>query len=510
MRVLVSTSDKTGLLEFLKPLEPIGLELVSTGGTYEFLKKNNFVVNEVSEVTHFPEVLDGRVKTLHPSVHMGLLADKSNAEHMQQLKDHKVKAFDMVIGNLYPFEKTALNSASSFEDLIENIDIGGPSFLRASAKNYKSVIVVASPLDYHWVQEKILSQTLSHNDRKKLALKVFSLTSYYDALIVDKLSDNKDELEFLNIPLKKKMKLRYGENSQQSAIWYENPLEMPNLSGCEIHQGKELSYNNLLDLDAAINLVKLIDKSACVAIKHNNPCGVGMAEELSFAASRAIESDPKSIFGGIIAFNRCVDIKTSELFKDIFLECLIAPEYTAESLKFFSSKKNLRVITLKSLQQQNALKPNYKSISGGMLLQSEDSFSHNEWQFLGEKPNDKLMSDIIFGEKICAALKSNAIAIVANGQTVGLGMGQVNRVDAVKQAIERMQECQNRLNFKLETVVLVSDAFFPFADSIDLISQHGIKWIVQPGGSLQDEKVFAAAEHHGINMVVTKRRHFKH
>jgi phosphoribosylaminoimidazolecarboxamide formyltransferase/IMP cyclohydrolase len=510
MRVLVSTSDKTGLLEFLKPLEQKDLELVSTGGTYEFLKKNSFNVIEVSEVTHFPEVLDGRVKTLHPSVHMGLLADKSNAEHMQQLKDHKVKAFDMVIGNLYPFEKTALNMASSFEDLIENIDIGGPSFLRASAKNYKSVIVVASPLDYQWVQEKILTQTLNENDRKKLAIKVFSLTSYYDALIVDKLSENKDELEFLNIPLKKKMKLRYGENSQQSAAWFENPLEMPNLSNCQIHQGKELSYNNLLDLDAAINLVKLLDKSACVAVKHNNPCGVGTADELSLAATKAIESDPKSIFGGIIAFNKCVDIKTAELFKDIFLECLVAPDYTEDSLKYFSTKKNLRVLTLKSLQQQSTFKTNYKSISGGMLIQNEDSFSRDEWQFLGEKPNDKIMNDIIFGEKIGAALKSNAIALVTNGQTVGLGMGQVNRIDAVKQAIERMRECQSRLNFKLEKVILVSDAFFPFADSIDLISQHGIMWIVQPGGSLQDEKVFAAAKDYGINMVVTKRRHFKH
>lgn len=510
MRVLVSTSDKTGLLEFLKPLEKSGLELVSTGGTYEFLKKNNFKVTEVSEVTGFPEVLDGRVKTLHPSVHMGLLADKSNSEHMSQLKEHQVKAFDMVIGNLYPFEKTALNPGSSFEDLIENIDIGGPSFLRASAKNYKSVIVVASPVDYNWVLDKILSGSLNDNDRKKLALKVFSLTSYYDALIVNKLCEDKEDLEFLNIPLKKKMKLRYGENAQQMAGWYENPLESGSLSGCEIHQGKELSYNNLLDLDAAVNLVKLFDKPGCVAVKHNNPCGAAVAEDLATAADLAIKSDPKSIFGGIVAFNRSVDIKTAEMFKDIFLECLVAPSFSEESLKYFSSKKNLRVMTLKSLMDQNTEKPNYKSVSGGMLFQNEDSFKREDWQFLGANPNDKTMSDMVFGEKVGAALKSNAIALVVNGQTVGLGMGQVNRVDAVKHAIERMHESRERLNFNMADVVLISDAFFPFPDSIDLIAKHGIKWIVQPGGSVQDEKVFAAAKQHNINMVITKRRHFKH
>lgn len=510
MRILVSTSDKTGLLEFLKPLEKKGLELVSTGGTYEFLKKNSFNVTEVSEVTGFPEVLDGRVKTLHPSVHMGLLADKSNLQHMSQLKEHNVKAFDMVIGNLYPFEKTALNPQSGFDDLIENIDIGGPSFLRASAKNFKSVIVVASPLDYSWVQEKILSGSLSEVDRKKLALKVFSLTSYYDALIVDKLCEDKEDLEFLNIPLKKKMKLRYGENAQQVAAWYENPLESSSLSGCEIHQGKELSYNNLLDLDAAVNLVKLLDKPGCVAVKHNNPCGAAVADNLSTAASLAIQSDPKSIFGGIIAFNRIVDIQTAEMFKEIFLECLVAPAFTEESLKYFSSKKNLRVMTLKSLMEHNRAKPHYKSVSGGMLFQNEDSFNLEEWQFLGQKPNGNILSDMIFGEKVGAALKSNAIALVVNGQTVGLGMGQVNRVDAVKQAIERMQDSRQRLNFNVADVVLISDAFFPFPDSIELISQYGIKWIVQPGGSVQDEKVFAAAKQHNINMVVTKRRHFKH
>ncbi len=510
MRTLVSTSDKTGLIEFLKPFVELGLELVSTGGTYEYLKKNNFNVAEVSEVTKFPEVLDGRVKTLHPTIHMGLLADKSNPQHMAQLKEHNVKAFDMVIGNLYPFEKTALNKKSTFEDLIENIDIGGPSFLRASAKNYKSVIILSSPLDYAWVQQKIISNTLNDDDKKRLALKVFSLTAYYDSLIVNKLAENKEDLEYLNIPLKKKMHLRYGENAHQQAAWYINPLEAANLGDIEIHQGKELSYNNLLDLDAAVNLVKLFESPTCVVVKHNNPCGAATAHDVKTAAQKAIQSDPKSIFGGIIAINKPVDLATCELFKDIFLECIVAPEFSAESLKFLSLKKNLRVLTLKSLNVSNASHLSYKSISGGALIQQADSFLRPDWQFRGEKPSQDMLQDMVFGEKVAAALKSNAIAIVYKGQTVGLGMGQVNRVDAVKHAVERMLDCKSRFNIDLSEVILVSDAFFPFADSVELIANYGIKWIVQPGGSVQDEKVFEAAEQKSINMIITGRRHFKH
>ena len=510
MRALISTSDKTGLLEFLNPLVELGLELVSTGGTYEYLKKNNFNVIEVSEVTQFPEVLDGRVKTLHPSIHMGILADKENPKHMAQLKEHNLKAFDLVIGNLYPFEKTAQNPNSTFEDLIENIDIGGPSFLRASAKNYRSVIVLASPHDYEWVQQKILTKTLTNEDKKKLALKVFSLTAYYDSLIVDKLGENSEDLEFLNLPLKKKMKLRYGENSHQTANWYVNPLAAVNLGDAKIYQGKELSYNNLLDLDSAVSLVKFLDSPACVAVKHNNPCGAAFGPDLSSAAKKAITADPKSIFGGVVAFNRPVSLETCELFKDIFLECLIAPEFSDDSLKFLSGKKNLRVLGLNNLAKLTGTNRNFKSIAGGALLQQEDSFTSADWKFLGERPSPELLNDMIFGEKVGAALKSNAIAIVVNGQTIGLGMGQVNRVDAVKHAIERMLEYKSRIDFNIGSAVLISDAFFPFPDSIELIAKSGIKWIVQPGGSVQDEKVIEAANQNKINMVMTNRRHFKH
>jgi phosphoribosylaminoimidazolecarboxamide formyltransferase/IMP cyclohydrolase len=511
MRVLVSTSDKTGLIEFLKPLAAKGLELVSTGGTYEYLKKNDFNVSEVSELTKFPEVLDGRVKTLHPNVHMGLLADKSNPSHMEQMKQHNVKCFDMVIGNLYPFEKTALNAESTFEDLIENIDIGGPSFLRASAKNYKSVIVVCSPQDYSWVQKKILAESLNDDDRKKLALKVYSMTSYYDALIVNKLAGSDTDLEYLNLPLKKKQTLRYGENAQQKANWYVNPLQEKTLSDAQVHQGKELSYNNLLDLEAATQLAQSMPMPCCVAVKHNNPCGAASGTTIDEAAKKSILSDPKSIFGGIVACNRPVDLKTAEHFKDIFLECIIAPGFSQEALEFFSAKKNLRVMSLPSLSNVSIPYDNVKSVAGGVLCQTADRFTSPEtWTYLGKKPDENLQQTMIFGERVCAALKSNAIAIVYRGQSVGLGMGQVNRVDAVKHAFERMKEFCSANAVVKEELVLVSDAFFPFPDSIDLIAAEGLKWIVQPGGSVQDEKVKEAAVKYGINMVMTHTRHFKH
>jgi phosphoribosylaminoimidazolecarboxamide formyltransferase/IMP cyclohydrolase len=511
MRVLVSTSDKTGLVEFLSPLQTLGLELVSTGGTYEFLKKNNFNVTEVSELTKFPEVLDGRVKTLHPFVHMGLLADKYNENHVSQMREHGVKNFDMVVGNLYPFEKTALKPEVSLEELIENIDIGGPSFLRASAKNYRSVIVVCSPSDYSWVQKRILAGAVTDDDRKKLALKVFSLTSYYDSLIVSRLAESDTDLEFLNLPLKKKQILRYGENAQQKANWFVNPLQSPSLSDAVIHQGKELSYNNLLDLEAATQLVQNMASAACVAVKHNNPCGVAIGSSVTEAAKKAIAADPKSIFGGIIAFNRPVDKAASELFRDIFIECIIAPSFSLEALDQFAAKKNLRVMTLPALAEPAVPFENVKSISGGMLQQTADGFASPEtWTFLGTKPDSSLLQTMVFGERVCAALKSNAIAVVYRGQSVGLGMGQVNRVDAVKHAFERMNEYCRTNEVVKEELVLVSDAFFPFADSIELIAAQGLKWVVQPGGSVQDQKVIEAAAQKGINMAMTHTRHFKH
>lgn len=506
-RALVSVSDKTGLVEFLRPLVEEGLEIVSTGGTAEFLKQNQFEVIDISQVTKFPEVLNGRVKTLHPMVHMGLLGDLRNQAHVAQLKDHNVKSFDLVVGNLYPFEKAAQKENVTDEELVENIDIGGPSFLRSSAKNYHSVVVVSDPDDYVWVLKKILTEQLTEQDRRLLALKVFSLTSYYDAMIVQKLKDENHEQKYLNLPLKLKSQLRYGENAHQKAKWYENPLDQNSLSNVKIFQGKELSYNNLLDLDAAISLVNQFDEPGCVAVKHNNPCGAAIGFDLLKASQKAIQADPKSIFGGIVAFNRIVDVKVCEAFKDLFLECMIAPDFTPDSLAFLASKKNLRVLKVNHVKVSPKV---YKSISGGALEQEADLFPEVPWTFIGETPNLEMKKTILFGEKVAGFLKSNSIAIVYRGQTIGLGMGQVNRVDAVQQALKRMEEFSEREKVNLNEVVLVSDAFFPFPDSIDLISKKGIQWISQPGGSLKDQQVFEAARLNKMNMVVTQTRHFRH
>lgn len=506
-RALVSVSDKNGLIEFLKPLVQQGLEIVSTGGTAEYLKQNQFQVVDISDVTKFPEVLNGRVKTLHPFVHMGLLADQRNADHVTQLKNHDVKAFDMVIGNLYPFEKTAQKENVSQEELIENIDIGGPSFLRSSAKNYHSVVVVSDPEDYSWVQEKILAGRLTEEDRRRLAIKVFSLTSFYDALIVQKLKQEDEDLKYLNLPLKLKNQLRYGENAHQKAKWFANPLEQNGLGAVQIHQGKELSYNNLLDLEAAMQLAMQFEHPACVAVKHNNPCGAAIGDSLLEASQKAIQSDPKSIFGGIVAFNRQVDLDVCQAFKDIFLECIIAPSYSVESLQYLAGKKNLRVLQILKSEIDTE---SYKSISGGVLWQQADTFPKSDWNFISDKPNAELSKTISFGEKVVGFLKSNSIAVVYRGQTIGLGMGQVNRVDAVEQALKRMVDFQQREKVNLSEVVLVSDAFFPFPDSIDLISKSGIQWVAQPGGSVKDEQVIEAARKNKMNMVLTQTRHFRH
>ncbi len=510
-RALVSVSDKTGLIEFLKPLCEKGLEVISTGGTLKFLNESGIHAKDVSLVTNFPEVLDGRVKTLHPNIHMGLLARKQIPSHVEQMKKFNVDFFDMVIGNLYPFEKTALNPASTLEEKIENIDIGGPSFLRSAAKNFQNVIVVSDVNDYSWVLDKCLSQQMTMADRKKLAIKVFSLTSFYDAMIVQELADNSvlEELPYLNLALKKQQTLRYGENAHQKSIWYTNPLITVNLSSAEIIQGKELSYNNLLDLDAASDLVSQFTEAACVAVKHNNPCGVATADNIFSATKKAVESDPKSIFGGILAFNKILDIDTVEFLQPLFLECLIAPGYTAAAVQKLALKKNLRVLSWPQILQKKD-QMQFKSITGGILAQETDTFLTNHWQIIGEKPTDQIHNDMIFGEKVCAFLKSNAIALIYRGQTLGLGMGQVNRIDSVNLAVQRMKNYRQQHHVELSQVVAVSDAFFPFADSAAQLQQAGIKWIFQPGGSVKDHEVIEYIKQNEMNMVLSQKRHFRH
>ena len=498
---LVSVSDKTGLVDFLKPLYADGLRIVSTGGTAQHLKENGIAVTDISEQTSFPEVMGGRVKTLHPFVHMAILARGDHPEDFELLKKHGLQAFDLVICNLYPFEAAVEKNLQGVE-LIEKIDIGGPTVLRAAAKNFTQVAVVCDPADFKMLSTQ---KSLSYEERKKLAAKVFAHVSAYDALVARELG-NAWGPEFA-VGGHKVMDLRYGENPQQSAAWYRSLADNKGLHTAEILQGKVLSYNNLLDLDAATNLVRSFAEPAVVAVKHNNPCGVAIDPNLGAAFKKVIQSDSVSIFGGIIAANRKIDANEAELLGSLFLECVIAPDYTPAALQVFAKKKNLRI-----LQWAQLLTPQsdfeMKSISGGFLLQTKDISQSDEsnWKFSPEKPSAEILRDLLFGEKVCGSLKSNAIALVKDGQTLGLGMGQVNRVDSVHQAVERMNK-----NFpNTSDAILISDAFFPFSDSVEIASKAGVKWILQPGGSLKDEEVLAAAKKANINMVLSGVRHFKH
>lgn len=501
-RALISVSDKTNLIEFLTPLVSQGLKLVSTGGTARYLREQGWEVVDVSEVTGFPEVLDGRVKTLHPHVHMGLLAVQKNSEHVTALKQFQVEPFDLVVGNLYPFEET-LRKRSPEEELIENIDIGGPSFLRSSAKNFETVTVVCDPNDYRWIQEK--SYQLSRSDRKKLAAKVFRLISVYDQLISETLDP--DQISLWSVGGRLNQKLRYGENSHQQAWWIKKSGTEAGFADAEIFQGKELSYNNLLDLDAALTLCQRFEQPAVVAVKHNNPCGAAVDTNTEAALSKALKADPVSVFGGIIVMNFEVQAVHAQLLKELFLECVLAPKYSPEAREILAAKKNVRVLQWDFPRDRHALE--VKSIQGGFLLQQPDTqFSDpSNWEFIGSMPDQGLIRTMQFGERVCASLKSNAIAIVGDGQSLGLGMGQVNRVDAVEQALQRWKKHHAD---KVNNIVLVSDAFFPFPDSVELAAQQGVRWIVQPGGSLKDSEVKAAAQRLNVNLVLTGIRHFRH
>jgi phosphoribosylaminoimidazolecarboxamide formyltransferase / IMP cyclohydrolase len=501
---LISTSDKSGLLEFVKPLNQRGMRVVSTGGTSKFLRENGVKVVEVAEQTGFPEVMDGRVRTLHPLIHMPLLARQSVAEDIELLKKNNLEPFDLVIVNLYPFAD-ALKKGVEGDELIEFIDIGGPSLLRAAAKNMDRIAVVCDPQDYTWIAEKISKgESLTLDDRKRLAGKVFSHTSKYDALIAKTLSP---EPEAQSLTGEKVLELRYGENPQQKAWWFKNPGCNSGLHEAEILHGKALSYNNLLDLEAAVRSLRDFSHPAAVAVKHNNPCGIGIGKTVNEAVERTLKADPVSVFGGIISINREVDLASAEKLLKIFLECVIAPSFSADALSHLQKKKDLRLLAWPKMMDRTT-EPEFRTVSGGYLLQTQDKVSDwsSAWQVVGTQPTDAIKTDLQMAWTACAHLKSNAIALASNGTTVGLGMGQVNRVDAVQQAILRMKQHHPDVS----NVVLASDAFFPFPDSIELIAQAGIKWVIQPGGSIRDEAVIAKAKELGVNMVLTQVRHFRH
>ncbi len=525
---LVSVSDKTGLVDFLKPLVAEGLRVVSTGGTAEHLREHGIAVIDVSEQTNFPEVMGGRVKTLHPNVHMALLANLDKSDDVEVLKKNKIDSFDLVIVNLYPFE-AAVQSDANFDQLIEKIDVGGPSMLRAAAKNFKFKAVLCDPKDYAWVLEN--KDKLSLFDRQKLASKVFSYLSFYDSLIAQVLSAENGALKnfetvpmlktdnhpisslVTTFPLRIKQSLRYGENSQQKAFWLQTSGQAFGLTNTKIIQGKELSYNNLLDLDASLGLVLQFKEPAAVAVKHNNPCGAATDKIFTSALSKALSADPVSVFGGIVACNRKVEAAEAQMMSELFLECIVAPSYSEEALQIFAKKKNLRILQADNLFK-NEKKWDLKSIFGGFLLQEADVFNADvkSWKIESKNaPGEQVIQDMIFGEKVCGYLKSNSIAIVSQGQTIGLGMGQVNRVDAVQQALLRAENLHwKKSSLRPQDCVLISDAFFPFPDSVEIIAQAGISWILQPGGSLKDAEVIGAAQKLGVNMVLTGQRHFRH
>jgi phosphoribosylaminoimidazolecarboxamide formyltransferase/IMP cyclohydrolase len=506
MNALVSVSDKLGLVEFLKPLVAEGLRVVSTGGTLKHLRENGIAAIDISEQTGFPEVMDGRVKTLHPRVHMALLSREDSGEDRSLLKQEGLEPFDLLVVNLYPFE-AARNRGLNGNELIEFIDIGGPSMLRSAAKNHQRLTVITDPKDYNWIQS--LPGAPNLDERRALAAKVFAHTSQYDDLIARTLSA--DVESWNNLTGRLVSELRYGENPHQKASWYRDPMAKSGLHDAEILHGKPLSYNNLLDLDAACSAVTEFRGPACVAVKHNNPCGVGTDLNLAGAVRRGIAADPVSVFGGIIALNRTVDFAAAEVMASIFLECIIAPDFSGDALARLKSKKDLRLLKWPGLADHQPVRQ-FKTIAGGYLMQSADRASDwsDNWKVVGARSISDLAvnvkADLLLAWKVCAHLRSNAIAIASEGQTVGLGMGQVNRVDAVEQAIGRMRKHQpNCLN-----PVLASDAFFPFADSMEKIAEAGIRFVIQPGGSIRDDEVLSRAQALGITTVLTGTRHFRH
>ena len=497
---LVSVSDKNGLVDFLRPHYEQGMRIVSTGGTAKILREAGMKVTDVSEQTGFPEVMDGRVKTLHPSVHMPLLAREGVGEDQALLKESGLQPFDLVVVNLYPFEQTLASKAEQHE-LIENIDIGGPSLLRGSAKNFQAVTVVVDPEDYSKLEQKP-----SLEERQRLAAKAFAHVSSYDAMISHTLAPG--EL-FTNFSLggTRLKSLRYGENPHQKATWLKRRGAQGGWHEAKILQGKELSYNNLLDLESALGLLREFDQPSAVAVKHGNPCGAASFETLDKAVEKCLASDPVSVFGGIVALNQEVSQAAAEELNKIFLECIVAPKFSAAALEVFAKKKNLRLLEWPGMGIRDEFwKVN--TIQGGFLVQEPDHVHrwNPEWKVIGESPSPAMRADLSFAWAVCAHLKSNAIAIAGGKQSLGLGMGQVNRVDSVALAIERMR----KFHPEHPTAVLASDAFFPFTDSIEQIYSGGIRWVIQPGGSMRDDEVIARSKELGVNLVLTGQRHFRH
>jgi phosphoribosylaminoimidazolecarboxamide formyltransferase/IMP cyclohydrolase len=497
-RALISVFDKNGVLGLAKFLVSKDVEILSTGGTYKYLKENGIAVTEVSDVTGFEEILDGRVKTLHPVIHSGILAIRDNKKHMETIARKGIKPIDMVVVNLYPFFEKVKEDLS-FDEKVEFIDIGGPTMLRAASKNFKDVIVLSDVNDYSEVIDQLKnSGDVDFNTRKKLAGKVFNLMSAYDAAISNFLLEEKYP-EYLTLSYKKSMDLRYGENPHQSAAYYTATVENGAMKDFEQLNGKELSYNNIKDMDIAWKVVSEFEEISCCALKHNTPCGAAVADSVYDAYIKTYECDSTSIFGGVVAFNRKVDKKTAEELAKIFLEIVAAPDFDEEALEVLKIKKNLRVIKCMVSPQS---KQELVKVDGGILVQSADDKLVEYMKVVTEKaPDDAMVKDMIFGMKICKYVKSNAIVVVKEGMAIGIGGGQVNRIWPTIHALKMAEK---------GGVVLASDAYFPFDDVVREAAENGIKAIIQPGGSLKDADSIKACDENGIAMVFTGIRHFKH
>jgi len=511
-RALISVSDKTGIIELVKELDSLGVEIISTGGTAKAIMDAGVSVINVSDVTGFAECLDGRVKTLHPNIHAGVLAIRSNPEHMAQLKKLQIDPIDMVVINLYPFRETIQKEGVTLEEAIENIDIGGPTLLRAAAKNHQDVVVMTDPEDYTIVLNELKTNgNVAIETRFRLALKVFQHTASYDALIADYLSKRIGLEEFpqkLTLTFEKVQEMRYGENPHQKAAFYKELVRVPgSLAEAKQVHGKELSYNNINDTNGALDLLREFSEPTVVAVKHGNPCGVGSGETIYEAYLKAYEADPISIFGGIIVANREIDERTAAEINKIFVEIVVAPSYTEEAVRILSQKKNIRILILDSI---NAELPqgtlDMKKVVGGILVQEIDNIlldENNLKVVTDRKPTEKEMEDLLFAWKVVKHTKSNGIAIAKDKKSLGIGPGQVNRIWATEHAVTRSGE-------KVKGAVLASDAFFPFADCVERAASAGITAIIQPGGSIRDQESIDACNKYGISMIFTGIRHFKH
>lgn len=509
MRALISVSDKRGVVEFAKSLQELGWQIIATGGTMTKLRESGVEVINISDITGFPEICDGRVKTLHPKVHGGLLGRRDIPDHMAQLEANGIETIEMVCVNLYPFEATIAKEGVTMEDAVENIDIGGPSMLRSAAKNFRDVTVVCDPSDYDTILSEIRANGNTNLEtRLKLSAKAYTHTALYDSHIATYMRRQAGLDEKLFLAFDQVQSLRYGENPHQQAMFYRSEVEVPySVAYAKQLGGKELSYNNIQDANAALQIVREFDEPFAVGLKHMNPCGAATGKDITEAWTKAYEADKVSIYGGIVAVNRPLDGETAKLMKPIFLEIVMAPDFTPEALEVFASKKNLRLLKVK-MEKSDVKQKQYVGVTGGLLVQDSDLECKEiteEMTVTERKPTAEELADMNFGWRVVKHVKSNAIVVVKNGATVGVGAGQMNRVGSAEIALEEAKAAGHT-----EGLVLASDGFLPFDDTVEFASKYGVTAIVQPGGSIRDEDSVKKANEKGMTMLFTGMRHFKH